>query len=278
VIVGATIGLNAALISIITAWLSNLKMGYCQQGWWLNEKFCCWEIERSTHVQEGGVIGLGGASGVLGAGGTEEGCEDWQTWTSFGLIRYLAYTFYSVLFSYAAAKLVKTFTPAAAGSGISEIKCILSGFDKPGFLSFVTLVIKSITLPLAIASGLSIGKEGPSVHMAACIGFVLANQFQRFSSSRHKMRELVTAASAAGVAVAFGSPVGGVLFAFEVWNQLAHTTHFIPLLTFLASPVLMPFFLSPSVVGNDHLVSYQDYVAQFLLCFDCHGYPLRQFF
>ncbi|PLW41107.1 hypothetical protein PCASD_11838 [Puccinia coronata f. sp. avenae] len=214
-LVGATIGLNAALISIITAWLSNLKMGYCQQGWWLNEKFCCWEIERNTHVQEGGVIGLGGASGVLGAGGTEEGCEDWQTWTSFGLIRYLAYTFYSVLFSYAAAKLVKTFTPAAAGSGISEIKCILSGFDKPGFLSFVTLVIKSITLPLAIASGLSIGKEGPSVHMAACIGFVLANQFQRFSSSRHKMRELVTAASAAGVAVAFGSPVGGVLFAFE---------------------------------------------------------------
>jgi len=159
--------------------------------------------------------GMGGASGVLGAGGTEEGCSDWQTWTRIGPVRYLAYTFFSLLFAYAAAKLVKAFAPAAAGSGISEIKCILSGFDKPGFLSFPTLVIKSITLPLAIASGLNIGKEGPSVHMASCIGFVLANQFQRFSSSRHNMRELVTAASAAGVAVAFGSPVGGVLFAFE---------------------------------------------------------------
>jgi H+/Cl- antiporter ClcA len=31
-----------------------------------------------------------------------------------------------------------------------------------------------------------------------------------------KMRELLTAASAAGVAVAFGSPIGGVLFAIEV--------------------------------------------------------------
>ena len=30
------------------------------------------------------------------------------------------------------------------------------------------------------------------------------------------MREILTAASAAGVAVAFGSPIGGVLFAIEV--------------------------------------------------------------
>ncbi|KAH9470143.1 hypothetical protein Pst134EA_007409 [Puccinia striiformis f. sp. tritici] len=212
-----TIGLNAALISIITAWLSNLKMGYCKQGWWLNSKFCCWEIERSTStiVREGISIGLSGASGVIGSGGTEEGCDDWQTWTSFGIIKFLVYTIYSILFGFISSKLVKSFSTEAAGSGISEIKCILSGFDKPGFLSFKTLLIKSITLPLAIASGLSIGKEGPSVHMAACIGFVLANQFQRFSSSRLKMRELITAASAAGVAVAFGSPVGGVLFAFE---------------------------------------------------------------
>ncbi|KAI7956875.1 hypothetical protein MJO28_003970 [Puccinia striiformis f. sp. tritici] len=216
-LVGMTIGLNAALISIITAWLSNLKMGYCKQGWWLNSKFCCWEIERSTStiVREGISIGLSGASGVIGSGGTEEGCDDWQTWTSFGIIKFLVYTIYSILFGFISSKLVKSFSTEAAGSGISEIKCILSGFDKPGFLSFKTLLIKSITLPLAIASGLSIGKEGPSVHMAACIGFVLANQFQRFSSSRLKMRELITAASAAGVAVAFGSPVGGVLFAFE---------------------------------------------------------------
>ncbi|POW05244.1 hypothetical protein PSTT_09847 [Puccinia striiformis] len=102
------------------------------------------------------------------------------------------------------------------GSGISKIKCVLSGFDKPGFLSFKTLFIKPITLPSVIASGLSIGKEGPSIHMAASMLFVLAGQFQRFSSRRLKMRELITAASAAGVAIAFGSPVGGVLFAFEI--------------------------------------------------------------
>lgn len=36
-----------------------------------------------------------------------------------------------------------------------------------------------------------------------------------------KMREVLTAASAAGVAVAFGSPIGGVLFSIEV-NQIPH--------------------------------------------------------
>lgn len=87
--------------------------------------------------------------------------------------------------------------------------------------------------PLVIASGLSVGKEGPSVHVACCIGFVVAGLFGRFSHSHGvftflnaflnltasmvgKMREILTASSAAGVAVAFGSPIGGVLFSIEV--------------------------------------------------------------
>ncbi|KAG0151846.1 hypothetical protein CROQUDRAFT_667560 [Cronartium quercuum f. sp. fusiforme G11] len=218
-LVGAAIGVNAALISIITAWLSNLKMGFCRQGWWLNQKFCCWEIEASARAQDTvssiNGSGLGGASGIVGAGATEQGCDDWVTWTSFGPVRYVAYASYSILFAYFAAKLVSAFAPSAAGSGISEIKCILSGFNKSGYFSFPTLVIKSIALPLAIASGLSVGKEGPSVHVAASIGSVIAGAFKRCDRNSHKMREVVTAASAAGVAVAFGSPVGGVLFAFE---------------------------------------------------------------
>jgi H+/Cl- antiporter ClcA len=43
--VGAIIGLNAALIDIITEWLSDIKTGYCKNSWWLNQKFCCWEIQ-----------------------------------------------------------------------------------------------------------------------------------------------------------------------------------------------------------------------------------------
>lgn len=41
-LVGAAIGFNAALLSIITEWLSDIKLGYCTTGFYLNENFCCW--------------------------------------------------------------------------------------------------------------------------------------------------------------------------------------------------------------------------------------------
>lgn len=48
--------------------------------------------------------------------------------------------------AFVCAFIVKSFAPYAAGSGISEIKCILAGFIIKGFLSFVTLAIKSLAL------------------------------------------------------------------------------------------------------------------------------------
>jgi chloride channel 3/4/5 len=121
-----------------------------------------------------------------------------------------------MLFAYTSAQLVKSFAPYAAGSGISEIKCIIAGFVMKGFLGFWTLVIKSIGLPLAIASGLSVGKEGPSVHYAVCTGNVISRLFEKYKRDAAKTREILSASAAAGVAVAFGSPIGGVLFSLEV--------------------------------------------------------------
>lgn len=85
-----------------------------------------------------------------------------------------------------------------------------------GFLGAWTLLIKSIALPLAIASGLSVGKEGPSVHFAVCTGNVISRFFGKYKQNASKTREILTASAAAGVAVAFGSPIGGVLFSLEV--------------------------------------------------------------
>jgi chloride channel 3/4/5 len=111
--------------------------------------------------------------------------------------------------------LVRSFAPYAAGSGISEIKCIIAGFVMKGFLGFTTLAIKSVALPLAIASGLSVGKEGPSVHYAVCTGNVISRLFEKYKRNASKTREILSACAAAGVAVAFGSPIGGVLFSLE---------------------------------------------------------------
>ncbi|RJE18790.1 Chloride channel [Aspergillus sclerotialis] len=188
-LVGAAIGLNSALLNIITEWLSDVKLGYCTTAFYLNEQFCCWEAEG--------------------------GCPEWRSWTSVWPINYVLYIFFAMLFAFIAARLVKSFAPYAAGSGISEIKCIIAGFVMKGYLGAWTLLIKSITLPLAIASGLSVGKEGPSVHFAVCTGNVISRFFSKYKQNASKTREVLTATAAAGVAVAFGSPIGGVIFSLE---------------------------------------------------------------
>ncbi|KAF8499678.1 voltage-gated chloride channel [Russula emetica] len=200
-IVGAGIGINAAIISIITEWLSDIKMGYCSDGWWLNQQFCCWELD----------------------GDEDSGCDSWHLWSTVSVARWFIYVLFAAALSFVAARLVQSLARHAAGSGISEIKCIISGFVMEGFLGFWTFLIKSLTLPLVIASGLSVGKEGPSVHAACAIGNLVAGRFSRFSRSQSKMRDILTAASAAGVAVAFGSPIGGVLFSIEEMSQSFNT-------------------------------------------------------
>ncbi|ETN45245.1 uncharacterized protein HMPREF1541_10122 [Cyphellophora europaea CBS 101466] len=188
-LVGIAIGLIAAALNIITEWLADVKLGYCTTAWYLNEGFCCY--------------------------GSEEGCDEWHHWTSFSVANYLIYAIFAVLLAFLSAYLVKAYAPYAAGSGISEIKCIIAGFVMQGFLGFWTLLIKALCLPLAIASGLSVGKEGPSVHYAVCVGNVISGFFDKYKLSASKRREILTASAGTGVAVAFGSPIGGVLFSLE---------------------------------------------------------------
>lgn len=104
---------------------------------------------------------------------------------------------------------------SAAGSGVAEVRVILSGFVLHGFLGLKTLVIKSVGLVLSVASGMSLGKEGPYVHIATCIGNIACRLFEKYDRNDGKRREVLSAAAAAGVTVAFGAPLGGVLFGLE---------------------------------------------------------------
>lgn len=104
---------------------------------------------------------------------------------------------------------------SAAGSGVAEVKVILSGFVLHGFLGLKTLIVKTFALILSVASGLSLGKEGPFVHIAACVGNIACRIFSKYDHNDGKRREILSAAAASGVAVAFGAPIGGVLFSLE---------------------------------------------------------------
>lgn len=292
-----------AIISIATEWASDLKQGHCSAGWWLNRKFCCWELmdkggssppaavkatiaaaaaaaaaspSPASNVTTSLARGLawsfpreavGPAASALeyasalypraatSSSDPGETCADWIPWTTWAFPAWIMYIIFAAALAAACAHLVRAFAPYAAGSGITEIKCILAGFIINGFLGFQTLAIKSLTLPLAIASGLSIGKEGPAVHVACCIGNVVAGFFKSFDRSQARMRELLTASSAAGVAVAFGSPIGGVLFSLEeMAHQFPATTMWRSFLCALAATVALS-FMNPFRTGK--LVLFQ---------------------
>lgn len=188
-VVGICIGFIAGFLNIVTQWVGDIKTGHCTVGFYLSRNFCC--------------------SGM-------EHCDEWKEWGNrFGPLNYMVYVLFSIVFAFVSAFLVYSFAPYAAGSGISEIKCIIAGFVMKGYLGAKTLAIKSIALPLAIASGLSVGKEGPSVHYAVCVGNSIASRLQAYQGHHSRLRQLLIACSAAGVAVAFGSPMGGVLFSLE---------------------------------------------------------------
>ncbi|MEE6518365.1 hypothetical protein FKM82_029340 [Ascaphus truei] len=135
-----------------------------------------------------------------------------------------------------------------------EIKTILSGFIIRGYLGKWTLIIKTITLGLAVSSGLSLGKEGPLVHVACCCGNILCHLLPKYRKNEAKRREVLSAAAAAGVSVAFGAPIGGVLFSLE------EVSYYFPLKTlwrsFFAALVAAFTLRSINPFGNSRLVLF----------------------
>jgi chloride channel 2 len=108
-------------------------------------------------------------------------------------------------------------SPAANGSGIPEMKAILSG-ARSDILDFPTLASKTVGLTLALGSGLVIGKEGPFVHIASCIASLLTKvpMFSRIRRYEVLYLQILAAGVSVGVSSTFGAPIGGVLFAIEV--------------------------------------------------------------
>lgn len=109
----------------------------------------------------------------------------------------------------AAARALVRPVPLAAGSGVQEVEAAWREEAEPP--SPAIIPIKFLGGLLAIGSGLVLGREGPTVHMAAAIGTVVG----RLSRRRDGSRVLQTALGGAGLAVAFNAPMGGALFALE---------------------------------------------------------------
>ena len=141
------------------------------------------------------------------------------------LTGFLRYAIVNLILALISALLVVFFSPEAAGSGIPDVKAWLNGTHVPNLLKMKTFLVKLIGIIFSVSGSFVIGKEGPLVHSGAAIGSgislgrnkTLGLEMPGGHSFRNDAdgRDLISCGAAAGVAAAFGAPVGGMLFALE---------------------------------------------------------------
>ncbi len=229
-VIGILTACVAFLVDVAEATVSDWKLGYCTSNPFLDRETCC------TGRQP-----LSASKANLG-----EDCQSWHMWTddwygAFGIFVGFALA-YGVISS-SVTMLTRSNLPAvapghgdkdispaatsdqtitgksiylAAGSGIPEIKTILSGFVIPHYLDFKVLFVKAFGAVFAVATGMCLGKEGPFVHISACVAYLVGSCLPKYRDNGRKMRELLSAGCSSGLSVAFGAPIGGVLFSYEV--------------------------------------------------------------
>ena len=106
--------------------------------------------------------------------------------------------------------LLFRYFPDARGSGVPQTKAAL--YARAGRITLRTVVGKFFCTSATLASGIPLGREGPSVQVGAGIASVLG----RSLGLRHeKVEALLPVGAAAAIAAAFNTPLAAVLFALE---------------------------------------------------------------
>ncbi len=112
--------------------------------------------------------------------------------------------------SLAMGYLLFRYFPNARGSGVPQTKAAL--FARDGFISLRTVLGKFFCTATTLASGIPLGREGPSVQVGAGIGSVLGRWL---GLSPEKVKALIPVGAAAAIAAAFNTPMAAVVFALE---------------------------------------------------------------
>lgn len=187
-------------------------------------------------------------------------------------IPYLLWVGLNVVPAMLGSFLVAYVEPVALGSGIPQIKCYLNGIKIPRVVRIKTLICKAVGVVCSVMGGLAVGKEGPMIHSGAVIGAGISQGKSTtlnldtggvpyFRVDQEK-RDFVAGGAAAGVAAAFGSPVGGVLFSLEegasFWNQSLTWRIFFGSMTsfFTLNIVLSVYENIPGQISNGGLLNF----------------------
>ncbi|XP_068270954.1 LOW QUALITY PROTEIN: chloride channel protein ClC-Kb-like [Nyctibius grandis] len=137
------------------------------------------------------------------------------------VLKYLSWTMYPTVLAAFSTGFSQSITPHSGGSGIPELKTILTGVMLEDYLAVQNFGAKvvGLTCTLACGSTVFLGKVGPFVHLSAIAAAYLGKMrtsVTRDYENKFKQNEMLVAAQAVGVATVFGAPISGVLYSIEV--------------------------------------------------------------
>ncbi|NQU27149.1 MAG: chloride channel protein, partial [Candidatus Marinimicrobia bacterium] len=109
------------------------------------------------------------------------------------------------------AWFVHKLAPEAKGHGVPEVMNAVATHN--GFIRMRVVLVKAFASALTIASGGSVGREGPIVQIGSAFGSTMGQIFQ---VSRRRLKTFVGCGAAAGIAATFNAPIAGAIFASEI--------------------------------------------------------------
>lgn len=156
------------------------------------------------------------------------------------------------LLFFAAWWLVHRFAPSASGSGIPQVMAAIDteyNGKKTKFvdqlLSIRTAIVKILSSILCLAGGGAIGREGPTLQVSSAIFHFVGQKVRKFYPQTNEQTWLIAGASA-GLASAFNTPLGGIVYAIEELGM----HHFHKVRTALLTAVIISGLVAQMVIGS----------------------------
>lgn len=151
-----------------------------------------------------------------------------------------------------------------SGSGIPQVSGIIQGYFQHSWIK--TLLAKYFGGAISILAGLSLGREGPSIQLGACVAEGIGD---KLASSRTEKKILIASGASAGLAAAFNAPLAGAMFAVEeIFKYFSPVILLSTMISAMVADFVSKIFFGMSSVFSFNLegtIQLKDYWLLFLL-------------
>jgi chloride channel protein, CIC family len=169
-----------------------------------------WQPRKGLAIAEACVIGLVAALSAVFLKVGSGWLGTWRVHSTHLLPAWLALPAIGLILGFVSGWLVERLAPEASGSGIPQVKATLA--NVPVRLSWRVAGVKLVSAIIAIGSGMTLGRQGPTVQVGAGLA---AGMSRWVPTSPDHRRQMIAAGAGAGLAAAFNAPIAGVLFIVE---------------------------------------------------------------